>query len=147
MKFDKNEIRSKIRTDNLESKLQEVEKRKQITATLGLPVEFRSKEDIPFIPVLVSGDVAIYISPGDDISVMDVRTKEMMEENAGYEKYAETMRNVINHGQEFEFGERFAYFCSNKEYFAPQKEPEVLKVDAEETQEIDAPKRRKGLTR
>lgn len=113
MLFDKKEIREKIHTNKEEFLLQEVEKRKQIAAEKGIPLEITSGDNIPYKPILVAGNEAVYLGSGDDILVMDISTKQFLDKEEGYGRYAELMDGVVNREKEFEFGEVYANWYSN----------------------------------
>lgn len=120
MQFDKKEIREKMRLDNYEHRQQEAEKRKQVAAEKGLLEEITDKDNVPYRLAFVSGNTAIYLNDSDDILIMDMEIEETTDELTGFEKFMDVMDKVINQGLEYEFGERFAYFCSGQDFFGLQ---------------------------
>lgn len=134
MQFDLQKIREKNRT-NRNGLLQNMEARKQIAEEKAVPEKFNSEDNIPFSLAIVSNNVAVYVDPGDDICLMNIRTKEFFDKDIVSEKYHELMDSIINHGQEFEFGESFImtyykYFKKEESFLSGKyvKEDECMEV-------------------
>ena len=102
---------------NISTVNEENKRRKIVADEKGLAEEIDTTEHPAFELALVTDEIAVYINPGDDVLTMDLSSKTIMDEVAGVKKYHETMEKIINHGKEYEYGEKLVSFCKRNHAF------------------------------
>ncbi len=60
---------------------------------------------------LVVDQFAIYFNPGDDVRVVDLDTKKLLENDIGTKKYNEIMDKITFEGKGYEFGSVYVKFA------------------------------------
>lgn len=86
----------------------------------------------------VADGYAFYENPGDEILVMDLKNNELLEESDGLNLYYKTIREIVNEGKFYEYGEsfvrsigwRFVLPEGPKAFFSKQRKvEEVVKLN------------------
>lgn len=83
----------------------------------GLPYKVDTKEYPEYQLTLLTEDEAIYVNPGDEVLVVDIKEGCLLSEEDGYTRYFNTMNQVINLQKEIFLGARYVAFCERSKGF------------------------------
>lgn len=95
----------------------ELPKIKVVAEEKGISEKIDTREHPAFKLALVTDEIAVYINPGDDVLTMDLNSKTIMDDIVGVKKYHETMRDIINQGKGYEYGDKLVSYCKKNHAF------------------------------